>query len=230
MSGAVRWHPSPNFGERRNGLLPELIVLHYTNMASCEAAISRLCDPSAEVSAHYVITETGDILQLVEEHKRAWHAGGGSWRGRADVNSRSIGIELCNTGTKPFSAPQMTALEVLLPGIMEMWSIPACGVIGHSDMAPTRKFDPGHKFDWRRLALQGLSIWPEPLPHPSDNDFLSMAAAFGYDETCGETAVLHAFRQRFRPMMARDPSPPDPRDCAIIANLAQRFGIDRGAP
>ncbi len=154
----VRWHASPNFGARRDGLLPELVVIHYTAMNGCEAALDRLCDPEAEVSSHYLISEKGEILQLVEEDKRAWHAGAGEWLGQDDINSRSIGIELDNTGRTPFSEPLMTALEELLPGILQRWNIPAEGVIGHSDMAPGRKFDPGPRFDWRRLERQGLAV------------------------------------------------------------------------
>ena len=153
----IRWHASPNFGARRDGLLPTLVVIHYTAMESCEAALERLCDPVYEVSSHYLISNKGDILQLVEEEMRAWHAGAGEWMGQDDINSRSIGIELDNTGATPFSEPQMAALEALLPGILQSWSIPPEGVIGHSDMAPGRKFDPGPRFDWQRLERQGLA-------------------------------------------------------------------------
>jgi N-acetylmuramoyl-L-alanine amidase len=155
-------HPSPNFGERRGGQRPDLVVIHYTAMASCAEALERLCDPVAEVSAHYLIDTDGTLLSLVEEASRAWHAGAGEWAGRGDVNSRSIGIELANTGSQPFPAPQMRALETLLAGILDRWSLPLQAVIGHSDMAPDRKGDPGPRFDWRGLAWQGLSIWPDP--------------------------------------------------------------------
>ncbi|WP_068247985.1 N-acetylmuramoyl-L-alanine amidase, partial [Tritonibacter horizontis] len=151
------WHPSPNFGPRRDGLQPELIVLHYTAMTSAEAAVQRLCDPACEVSAHYVIGASGQLWQLVAEADRAWHAGAGEWAGRDDVNSRSIGIELDNRGTHPFSDPQMQVLEQLLADIMQRWAIPPEGVIGHSDMAPGRKWDPGPRFDWQRLAIGGLA-------------------------------------------------------------------------
>ncbi|KPA21752.1 N-acetylmuramoyl-L-alanine amidase AmiD precursor [Shimia sp. SK013] len=160
--------PSPNFGPRRDGLKPEFIVVHYTAMDTAEAALDRLCDPAPEVSAHYLICDKGRIFQLVAEDMRAWHAGAGSWQGKRDINSRSIGIELDNRGTHPFSEPQMSALEALLPAIMTRWAIAPTGVIGHSDMAPGRKFDPGPRFDWQRLALQGLATWPrviDPTPH-----------------------------------------------------------------
>lgn len=225
MPGAVRWHASPNYGDRRNGLTPRLIVLHFTAMDGHEAALKRLCDPKAEVSAHYLISQRGVIFQLVEEQMRAWHAGEGQWAGQGDVNSRSIGIELDNTGASPFAEPMMAALEALMPDIMARWSIPAHGVIGHSDMAPDRKFDPGPRFDWRRLARAGLSVWPEA--DATDIDFSQAAARFGYDLSYSEDAVLHAFRQRFRPIYAHLSGPADHIDRAMAANLARRFGIDR---
>ncbi len=135
--------PSPNFGERRGGLRPSLVVLHYTAMASCAEARDRLCDPTAEVSAHWLIDRDGRAEQLVDEAARAWHAGAGAWGGHQDVNSRSIGIELQNTGADPFAEPQMAALERLLADVLARWDIPPQGVIGHSDMAPLRKGDPG---------------------------------------------------------------------------------------
>lgn len=152
------WHPSPNFGDRREGLVPQWIVLHYTAMGSAGEALERLCDPQAEVSAHYLIGSDGMLWQMVDEPCRAWHAGAGQWQGLDDVNSRSIGIELDNRGNHPFAEPQMAVLEAMLPQIMGRWSIPAEGVIGHSDSAPGRKFDPGPRFDWARLVRQGLAV------------------------------------------------------------------------
>jgi N-acetylmuramoyl-L-alanine amidase len=131
-------HPSPNFGDRRDGLQPTLVVIHYTAMATCAEALDRLCDPLAEVSAHYLIDSDGTVLSLVAEQDRAWHAGAGEWGGRGDVNSRSIGVELANRGDAPFAAPQMAALEQVLQGVLERWSLPPQAVIGHSDMAPGR--------------------------------------------------------------------------------------------
>jgi N-acetylmuramoyl-L-alanine amidase len=164
-------HPSPNFGERRGGARVELVVLHYTAMPTCAEALARLCDPVAEVSAHYLIDGDGTILSLVDESARAWHAGAGEWGGAGDVNSRSIGIELANTGRMPFSEPQMAALERMLSGVLDRHALSPQAVIAHSDMAPDRKGDPGARFDWRRLALRGLSVWPDladaPLRPPS---------------------------------------------------------------
>ena len=153
--------PSPNFGERRGGVLPSLVVIHYTGMGTCEAAADRLCSPDAEVSCHYLISETGEVIHLVDETMRAWHAGTGSWGEISDVNSASIGIELANPGPlagfPPYPEPQMAALEKLLAEVMARWRILPANVVGHSDTAPGRKFDPGVKFDWARLAVQGLA-------------------------------------------------------------------------
>lgn len=215
-------HPSPNFGPRRDGLHPELIVIHYTAMQSAKAALERLCDPVAEVSAHYLIAEDGTLYSLVAEDQRAWHAGAGGWGGREDVNSRSIGIELANTGAHPFPEPQMVTLEALLPQIMTRWGIGAQGVIGHSDMAPERKFDPGTRFDWQRLARQGLSVWPQL---GRAGDFVTDARRFGYpDAPAG--ALLQAFRQRFRPFAK---GPLDDTDRALMGDLATRFPVDQNA-
>ena len=207
---------SPNFGERRGGQQPSLIVLHYTGMPSCAEARARLCDPKAEVSAHWLIGETGHTEALVPEHLRAWHAGTGSWGGLADVNSRSIGIELANSGSQPFGEPQMSALESLLVGVMARWSIPPHGVIAHSDMAPDRKSDPGRRFDWHRLARSGLSIWPERR-HALLADFGPAAQRFGYPNA---THVLTAFRLRFRPWGV---GAPDAEDAGLAVDLAQRY-------
>ncbi|UWQ84684.1 N-acetylmuramoyl-L-alanine amidase [Leisingera caerulea] len=201
------WHPSPNFGPRRNGLKPSLIVLHYTAMKGAQAALERLCDPAAEVSAHYLIGTDGTLWQMVAEEHRAWHAGAGEWRGQADINSRSIGIELDNLGSHPFSAPQMAALEELMRGVMQRWSIPAAGVIGHSCMAPGRKSDPGPRFDWNRLARQGLAAAADEgrgPQNPSFAKFRKAAAAAGFTAQAEDEALLAAIRLRFRPW-ARGP-------------------------
>lgn len=216
-------HPSPNFGPRRGGLLPSLIVIHYTAMADAPSALARLCSDQFEVSAHYLICKKGQVYQMVEEKERAWHAGAGTWRGEGDINSRSIGIELDNDGCTPFSDPQMTALEALLPGIMTRWNIPPEGIMAHSDMAPTRKTDPGRKFDWARLARQGLAIWPKGHEGAELSEFATLATRFGYDITQGEAAVLDALRQRFAPWRA---GPLGDEDLAILTDLATRFAVD----
>ena len=212
--GAI-WHPSPNHGPRRDGLRPALVVLHFTEMTSADAALARLCDPAAEVSAHYLIGRDGRVWQMVDEQQRAWHAGAGDWQGRGDVNSRSIGIELDNDGHSPFAAPLMDALETLLAGVLARWAIPPGGVIAHSDMAPARKVDPGPRFDWRRLARQGLAIWPDTPGDPA----LPLAAsldALGYPDVPPDLR-LRAFRLRFRP---RHAGPEDATDRALAAALA----------
>lgn len=232
VAGAVTIlsRPSPNHGPRRDGARPDMIVIHYTAMDSVVAALDRLCDPVAEVSAHYLICERGHVWQLVDEGQRAWHAGAGRWGDVRDVNSRSIGIELANRGDHPFAAAQMDALERLLAGIMARWVIPPERVIGHSDMAPLRKSDPGPRFDWRRLARQGLSVWPDPDRAPAPGDFLSDAARAGYHPPEGsadpQAAVLTALRLRFRPQAT---GPLDSTDRAIMADIARRFPVDRAS-
>lgn len=189
--------PSPNFGARRHGLRPHIIVLHYTAMENAAAAIERLCDPASEVSAHYLIDRTGGVIRMVAEENRAWHAGAGEWRGLDDINSRSIGIELDNTGDHPFPEPQMAALERLLHEIAGRWKVAPENIIGHSDMAPGRKSDPGPRFDWARLARQGLA--GPTRPQAGCGSFESAARAAGFTaEVDGET-LLAATRLRFAP-------------------------------
>ncbi|WBU52194.1 N-acetylmuramoyl-L-alanine amidase [Paracoccus sp. SCSIO 75233] len=213
--------PSPNHGERRNDARPELIVIHYTGMADCASARARLCDPAAEVSAHWLIDEDGTTEALVREERRAWHAGAGSWLGQDDVNSRSIGIELANPGNRPFAAAQIDALEDLLRGIMERWQIGPAGVIGHSDMAPGRKFDPGPRFDWARLARQGLALHPDT--QGPDEPLAASLTTIGYPETDPETR-LAAFRLRFRPGAT---GAEDQADRRIAAAAAELFTANR---
>lgn len=214
----VIWHPSPSFGLRRGDVLPSLIVLHYTAMPTAASALQRLCDPDVEVSAHYLISETGTIWQMVDEAMRAWHAGAGQWQSTIDVNSASIGIELANDGAQPFAEPQMAALEGLLGGIMDRWNISTGGVIGHSDMAPGRKRDPGTRFDWLRLARQGLAIWPSPTS--SDNAdpelFRHLAKLTGFTSDVPAVTLLEAVRLRFRPQAS---GPLQPQDIAVLKGL-----------
>jgi len=208
-----------------------MIVLHYTAMTSAEAALARLCDPAFEVSAHYLIGEAGRVWQMIDEDQRAWHAGAGQWGTVTDVNSRSIGVELANTGAHPYPTPQIGALSNLLSGLMQRWRIAPERIIGHSDMAPARKHDPGPRFDWRGLACRGLSVWPrvERAEAKSMDAFLQDAQVFGY-RLHGDAApndILRAFRVRFRPGAS---GPLDGTDCAMIADLSTRFPVDRDAP
>lgn len=220
-------HPSPNFGPRREGALPDMVVLHYTAMQSAAAACERLCCPDHEVSAHYLISEVGEVFSLVDEDQRAWHAGAGRWGAVTDVNSRSVGIELANTGLAPFPEPQMAALEELLAGIMLRWAIPPERIIGHSDMAPGRKIDPGARFDWYRLARAGLSIWPKPDSKQFHySGIVDMLRALGMTADCDEEALLAAFRLRYRPWAAES-GPADEVDMAMAADISARFPVDQ---
>lgn len=223
----IQWQPSPNFGPRRGGVSPDLIVLHYTAMDSCETSVKRLCDPDFEVSAHYLIGRDGRVIQMVDEASRAWHAGVGRWGTVNDVNSRSIGIELDNDGASPFPEPQMSALEPLMAQIMARWSIRPERVIGHSDMAPRRKVDPGPHFDWSRLAGAGLSVWPDPAPTEAVADaaaFRRAARTFGYSDDLDDATLLRAVRLRFSGG-TRGSLAPD--DVAMMDDLARRFPVDR---
>lgn len=182
-------------------MTPNLVVLHYTAMQSATDALARLCDPATEVSAHYLIGRNGELWQMVAEDQRAWHAGAGEWHGAGDINSRSIGIELDNGGDHPFSEPQMACLELLLTQILQRWSIPVEGVIGHSDMAPGRKIDPGPRFDWARLAKGGLAratpVASGATQHPRDVVPLMIAA--GYSGEAAQADKLYAVRLRHAP-------------------------------
>jgi N-acetylmuramoyl-L-alanine amidase len=197
--------PSPNWDER--ALPVTMVVIHYTEMETAEAAIERLCDPAAKVSAHYLISEAGEVSRLVPEDKRAWHAGASFWRGHRDVNSASIGIELDHPGHalgyRPFAEAQIDALLPLLHRITRTYEVPRANVVGHSDVAPARKTDPGELFPWDRLAECRLCL-PRPakleLGDPFDNDgaFYLALERFGYDITEGRKAV-EAFQRRWRP-------------------------------
>ncbi len=196
--------PSPNWNERK--LPVSMVVLHYTGMQSADEALERLCDPAAEVSAHYLIDEDGSVTRMVDEDKRAWHAGRSYWRGITDVNSASVGIEIVNPGHefgyRPFTEAQMEALIPLLAGIMARHNIEPCNVVGHSDVAPARKADPGELFEWELLARYGLAM-PTPKPrirllHENAGAFYLSLERYGYDITDGRAAVT-AFQRRFRP-------------------------------
>lgn len=155
--------PSPNYSDRAPGAI-DILVLHYTGMSSCGDALARLCDPAAKVSAHYLIDEDGTVFHLVAEERRAWHAGISFWAGERDINSRSIGIELVNPGHelgyRHFPETQMLRLAELARDILARHPIPQQRVLGHSDVAPGRKRDPGELFNWQWLAGQGIGIWP----------------------------------------------------------------------
>jgi N-acetylmuramoyl-L-alanine amidase len=196
--------PSPNFDER--GAPVTMLVLHYTGMADAASAIQRLADPQAKVSAHYVVAEDGQIVRMVDEEMRAWHAGRSYWRGITDVNSASVGIEIVNPGHelgyRPFPDAQVNALIPLVSDIVKRHRITRGNVVGHSDVAPARKDDPGELFPWHQLAKLRLAL-PRPTknlmdPYWTDGGFLLALERFGYDVTDGPAAV-RAFQRRFRP-------------------------------
>lgn len=162
----ARWRASPNFGPRRNGLRPNILLLHYTGMATGKAAEDWLCNAGSEVSSHYLVHEDGSVVQMVREADRAWHAGKASWKGEADINSRSIGIEIVNEGHEgglpAFPDPQIAALVRLCRDIASRHAIAPERVLGHSDVAPGRKIDPGERFPWAALAAEGVGHFVEP--------------------------------------------------------------------
>ena len=164
--------PSPNFDARKT--VPDMLVLHYTGMPTGEAALARLTDPAHEnrVSAHYLVEEDGRIFALVDEARRAWHAGRSFWRGEGDCNGVSIGIEIVNPGHefgyRPFPEAQVEALIALVGDIRTRWDIPDSRILAHSDVAPARKEDPGELFPWARLAGAGHGVWAEPAPSPGE--------------------------------------------------------------
>lgn len=198
----IKHHPSPNYNARRGGVKPSMIVLHYTDQVTPQDALDILCDPTREVSAHYVLTEKGEVIQLVDEEQRAWHAGKSYWRGETDINSHSIGIEICNpghlNGYRPFPDVQIKALIKLCQAIMARWGIAPAHVLGHSDIAPARKRDPGELFPWNRLKAEGMGFWPDEIPD-SDEDVYKLCLALGYDPEASAEDIIAAFDRHFRP-------------------------------
>ena len=196
--------PSPNFDERDQPV--SMLVLHYTGMPDAASAIERLRDSDAGVSCHYLVDEDGKVLRMVPEDKRAWHAGKSYWRGLRNVNGASIGVEIVNPGHefgyRPFPRMQMEALLPLIAAVVERHQIPRANVVGHSDVAPARKQDPGELFDWARLARHKLAV-ARPIrglvdPNWTDGGFLLALERYGYDVRDGPAAVA-AFQRRFRP-------------------------------
>ena len=215
-------HPSPNVEPRRGVGQPDMLLLHYTGLKSCAKAIDWLSRPESKVSCHYVVDEAGFITQMVAEDQRAWHAGLASWRGETDINSASIGIEIHNCGHElgypEFPEAQLVALEVLCADIIARHRIRPERVLAHSDVAPTRKKDPGEKFPWERLARKGIGHWvtPEPVNRadpgiardaagPLVSDVQTLLARYGYgiQPTGGfdplTEFVVTAFQRHFRP-------------------------------
>lgn len=200
--------PSPNHGERLpeggDAVVVDMLVIHYTGMVPDATALDWMCNPASSVSAHYFIDEAGAVRRLVPEERRAWHAGVSAWRGATDINSRSIGIELSNPGhdfgSRDFPQPQIDALIALATDILARHPIPPRNVVGHSDIAPTRKIDPGERFPWQQLAAAGIGIWPDPEPQQASGDFTRMLGSYGYDvEDNPLPDVVSAFQRHFRP-------------------------------
>lgn len=196
--------PSPNHDSRghddRGAAAIDMLVLHYTGMASADAALERLCDPAAKVSAHYTIGEDGTVYGHVAEARRAWHAGMSYWAGVTDINARSIGIELINPGHefgyRAFAEDQIASLITLCHSILMRHPIPSWRVLGHSDVAPARKDDPGELFPWAQLAKAGIGLWPQSQESTLGADALSR---YGYDPDAPQDKVIIAFQRHFRP-------------------------------
>lgn len=212
---------SPNCEPRPEGCPIDILVLHYTGMRTAEEALERMCDPASKVSAHYCIDQGGTIVRLVPEEMCAWHAGESWWRGFQNVNSRSIGIELANPGHEfgytPFPPVQMTALILLASAILRRHHIPKRNVVGHSDIAPSRKQDPGELFDWKRLAGAGIGLWPAPAEGGGPEDVAMMMETYGYK--IREEGAIAAFQRHFRP--SRIDGVPDEETAGLLAGLLE---------
>lgn len=218
---ATNWCPSPNFEPRRDGRTPDMLILHYTGMETADAALDWLTREESKVSAHYLIDEAGHVTQMVAEDMRAWHAGQSHWAGETDLNSCSIGIEIHNPGHDfdypAFPDVQMRSVEALCLDILSRQTIPKARVLAHSDIAPGRKLDPGHKFDWPGLARAGIGLWVEPARLSEDEGWgagdeseaiaqlQSQLKEFGYGAEVtstygkGMVQVVEAFQRHFRP-------------------------------
>ncbi|MBV8089131.1 MAG: N-acetylmuramoyl-L-alanine amidase [Alphaproteobacteria bacterium] len=228
--------PSPNHGPRDEPMRIDMLVLHYTGMTTAADALDRLCDPAARVSTHYLVDEDGAIWRLVPETRRAFHAGRSCWAGEHDLNRVSIGIEIVNPGHqwgyRPFPEQQMAAVEGLCLDLVSRFSIPPHRVVGHSDIAPDRKSDPGELFDWSRLACVGIGLWPPAAAETARGrgrgvGLLERAASLADLATIGycvmpgtEALALTAFQRRFRP---------ERWDGRLDAETAQRLAEVRAA-
>ena len=217
-------YPSPNYGLRRADTEIEFIILHYTAM-STEKSLERLCDPVHEVSCHYLIDPSGVCYQLVDNNKRAWHAGKSYWRGYHDLNSRSLGIELVNSGNEDYPEAQMKSLIKLLQHLIESLALNPINILGHSDIAPTRKLDPGKWFNWQKLSINGVGFFPEVSePIACDKQvFLAEAKRAGFNPNANAEHVLKTFRNRCRPKFTGEL---DGYDCALMGKFADAFDID----
>lgn len=231
-------YQSPNFNERAYDA-PSMILIHYTGMRTAKEALERLCEPESQVSAHFVIDERGRVDRLVDPARRAWHAGRSYWAGDTDINSASIGIELVNKGHEfgyhAFSERQIGKLGFVCLELIEQYGIAPHRILGHSDVAPGRKVDPGHYFPWERLAERGIGLWPEPndmdfeaakdlLDHPES--FHGLLCGYGYNPEVDPQEAVIAFHRHFYPEMFKywddRPVTPDILSCAKLMALIRQ--------
>ena len=215
--------PSPNHDDR-GGANVDMLVLHYTGMKTAADALARLCDPAAKVSAHYTVDEDGTIYAHVPEDRRAWHAGVSHWAGVTNVNARSIGIEIVNPGHefgyRAFPEAQIAALIRLSHGLVMRHPIAASQVVGHSDVAPMRKEDPGELFPWEKLAVAGIGLWPQAIASDAGAEAL---IRYGYDPKADQTKVITAFQRHFRP--AKLDGEWDSECAGLLASLLRQAGV-----
>lgn len=227
-----KWVPTPNFGDRKRGVKPSMIILHYTDTKDTQEALDYMMDARREVSAHYVVERDGHVIQMVKDQKRAWHAGKAYWRGERDINSHSIGIEIVNPGHtyghEPFPDVQIQAVVALCQRVMKRWTIKESNVLGHEDVAPGRKQDPGHLFPWQYLAGQGVGVWPEPtaLDFEAATDivaqntgFSGLLRQFGYDPDANKDERILAFHRHFYPEKFGMDEHPALVDVASVAKI-----------
>lgn len=231
--------PSPNFDDRHNGIKPEMIILHFTGMKSTEAALDHLSSPASKVSCHYLIDETGNIHQMVDEEKRAWHAGISSWHGKDDINSRSIGIEISNRDGKPYTREQLFVLALLCKDLMHRHNIPPENIQGHSDIAPDRKQDPGAHFPWEKLARHGIGVWPKVRLRDKFNaaaatrkphKLRTLFKKAGYPEQPSLPELVISFQRHYEPEVFKTENAAGKATASTIAKLRALVGKSRLPP
>lgn len=227
---------SPNYNERvqlsSTRPEPSMIILHYTGMETAVQALQRLCDEACEVSVHYVIEKNGKFHQLVDDDKRAWHAGLSYWEGLTDINSASIGIEIVNKGHEfgyeDFPQSQIKSLIGVLEKLTKTYAIPASHILGHSDIAPGRKIDPGEKFPWEMLSHSGFGFWPKPqeMDYQAAEDLilnetavLELLVSYGYNPETEFEILVQEFHRHFYPEKFKESDNPKTLDVASIAKL-----------
>jgi|AGTN01.1.fsa_nt_gi Negative regulator of beta-lactamase expression len=218
--------PSPNFSDRR-GQSIQFLIQHYTAMATAEDALKRLTDPNSGVSSHYLVGEDGTVWQLVDDSKAAWHAGVSYWDGKGSLNFSSIGIEIANDGNSPYPKAQMDAVNALSLQLVRRHKIRAFYVIGHQDIAPDRKPDPGPLFDWAGHAAYGVGVWPSPVQSDydrsaswTDKDFVANLGKYGWKPGNTDAHLIAAFQRHFQQDVARDPAKAGVIDAESKARLA----------